>query len=84
MKTRRQSIKLILGLLSGVGLLYSPLAKGIRVVFAKAKKMILPKGTHMDTLVGKNPANLDTRHLDLTSLEEFGTMGLDDYRVDLS
>lgn len=83
MKTRRQFINLILGFLSGMGLIFSPIANGIRVVFAKAKKIILPKGTRMNSLVGKNPASLDTRNLDLTPVHEFDTMGLDDHDVDL-
>jgi DMSO/TMAO reductase YedYZ molybdopterin-dependent catalytic subunit len=82
-KTRRQFINLILGFLSGMGLIFSPIANGIRVVFAKAKKIILPKGTRMNSLVGKNPASLDTRNLDLTPVHEFDTMGLDDHDVDL-
>ena len=81
MKTRRQFIKLILGFSSGMGMVFSPIANGIQVVFAKAKKMILPKGHRMDSLVGKNPANLDTRNLDLTPVQAFETMGLDDHEV---
>ncbi|MDX1709426.1 MAG: molybdopterin-dependent oxidoreductase, partial [Desulfobacterales bacterium] len=84
MKKRRQFIKLILGFFAGLGLLFSPLAAVIRRVWAKAQKIILPKGTQMDTLVGKNPANLDTRNLDLTPLKKFGTMGLTSHRVDLN
>ena len=84
MKTRRQFINLILGLLSGMGLIFSPIANGIQVVFAMAKKIILPKGTRVDTLVGKNPANLDTRNLDLTPVEAFRTMGLTNHKVDLN
>ena len=83
MKKRRQFIKLILGFFAGLGLLFSPLAAVIRRVWARAQKIILPKGTQMDTLVGKNPANLDTRSLDLTPLKKFGTMGLTSHRVDL-
>lgn len=83
MRTRRQFINLILGFLSVLGLVFSPIANGVRVVFAKAKKLILPKGTRMDSLVGKNPATLDTRNLDLTPMQEFGTMGLSDHDVDL-
>ena len=49
-----------------------------------AKKIILPKGTRLGTLVGKNPASLDTRNLDLTPVEEFETMGLDDHDVNLN
>ena len=66
-----------------MGLVFSPVASGIRVVFAKAKKIILPKGTRMNSLVGKNPATLDTRNLDLTPVQAFGTMGLSNYDVDL-
>jgi sulfoxide reductase catalytic subunit YedY len=83
-KTRRQFIKLILGFSSVLGLVFSPIAKGVRDVYAKAKKIILPKGTRMDTLVGKNPADLDTRNLDLTPVETFETMGLSDHKVDLN
>ncbi len=84
MKTRRQFINLILGFMSGMGLVFSPIARGIRVAFAKAKKIILPKGTRVDTLINKSPADLDTRNLDLTPVEEFETMGLSDHKVDLN
>ena len=84
MNSRRQFIKLMAGLVSGLGLLFSPFATGVRGVWAKAKKIILPKGTRMDTLVGKNPANLDTRNLDLTPVEELETMGLSDHHVNLN
>ncbi|MBW2492181.1 MAG: molybdopterin-dependent oxidoreductase [Deltaproteobacteria bacterium] len=83
-KTRRQFINLILGFIGVIGLVLSPIANGIRVAFAKAKKVILKKGTRMNALVGKNPANLDTRNLDLTPVEAFETMGLSDYQVDLN
>ena len=81
MEKRRQFIKLILGFFTGLGVLFSPLGAGARLVWAKAKKTILPKGTRMDTLVGKNPADLDTRNLDLTLVEEFETMGLSGHQV---
>lgn len=84
MKKRRQFIKILTGLLAGIGLFFNPLARGLQVAFAKVKKRILPKGTRTDTLVGQNPADLDTRNLDLTPVEAFGTMGLDDHNVDLN
>ena len=84
MNNRRKFIKTILGFASGMGLLLNPLARGVQVVFAKAKKIILPKGTRMDRLAHQNPADLDTRNLDLTPVEKFGTMGLDDHQVDLN
>ncbi len=84
MEKRRQFIKLMLGFFAGMGVLFSPLAAGVRLVWAKAKKIILPKGTSMQSLVGKNPADLDTQNLDLTPVEEFETMGLDDHQVNLN
>jgi len=84
MNYRRHFIKLIMGGFAGLGFIFSPLAAGIRLVWAAAKKIILPKGTRMATLIGKNPADLDTQNLDPTPLEEFETMGLDNHQVDLN
>jgi len=83
MNNRRQFIKMMMGFVSGMGLLFSPLAQGVRVAFAKAKKMILPKETQMNTLIGKNPADLDTSNLDVTPLEKFQTMGLTDHQANM-
>jgi len=83
MYNRRGFIKTLMKYVGGMGLLLGTLTAGVRAVFAKAKKIILPKGTRMDTLVGKNPADLDTRNLDPTPVEAFGTMGLSDHQVDL-
>ena len=83
MKKRRQFIRLLVGFFAGMGFFFSPLATGVRLVWAKAKKIVLPKETRMRNLVGQNPANLDTRNLNLTPLEEFETMGLDDHHVNL-
>ena len=84
MEKRRQFIKRILGFFAGMGIMFNPLAAGVRLVWAKAKRIILPKGTRMETLVGKNPAELDTQNLDLTPLEELETMGLSDHHVNLN
>jgi DMSO/TMAO reductase YedYZ molybdopterin-dependent catalytic subunit len=83
MKKRRQFIKMVLGVFVGMGFLLNPIAAGCRLVWAKAKKIILPKGTQMVHLIGKNPADLDTKNLDLTPLEAFQTMGQKDYHVNL-
>ena len=45
MNHRRHFIKLIMGGFAGLGLIFSPLAAGIRLVWAAAKKIILPIGT---------------------------------------
>jgi sulfoxide reductase catalytic subunit YedY len=84
MNYRRNFIKLILSGVAGLGLLFSPLTAGIRLVWARAKKIILPRGTRMENLISKDPAELDTRNLDLTPLEDFETMGLDDHHVNLN
>ena len=75
---------MILSGFAALGLMFSPLADAIRVVWAKTKKIILPKGTRMEHLIGRDPGDLDTRNLDLTPLEDFETMGLDDHRVNLN
>ena len=84
MHNRRQFIKTIMGLAGMLGLLFAPLAKGVRVAIAKAKRVLLPKGTRMDDLIRRNPAKLDTRNLDLTPMEAFDTMGQTDHQVDLN
>ena len=70
MYNRRGFIKTLMRFVCGMGLLLGTLTAGVRVVFAKAKKIILPKGTRMETLVGKNPADLDTRNLDPTPVQD--------------
>ena len=84
MKPRRQFIKTTLRFLAGAGVMFSPLIKAVRVVYAAAQKIILPKDTDRRTLIDRNPANLDTRNLQTTSLKDFGVMGLSDYEVDLN
>jgi sulfoxide reductase catalytic subunit YedY len=55
---------------------------GIRWVWAQSKRVLLPKGTPRESLIRENPAHLDTRNLEITPLEDFGTMGLTDHVVD--
>ena len=81
MKTRRDVIKWLLACCAGTGTLFGRLDRGFRSVYAGAKKIILPKGTPMHTLTGKNPANLDTRQLEITPLQAFETMGQSNYSI---
>ena len=83
METRRHFIKGILGCLGFVGLLFSPFSSLVRSALAQAKKIILPKETKRESLVSKNPADLDTRNLEITPLQDFQTMGPTDHKVDL-
>ena len=83
MKKRRQFLKNAAEFLVGLWIFLSPAGFWIRKAFAKVKKIILPKGTRPETLQGRNPANLDTRNLELTPIEKFGTMGTTNHHVDL-
>jgi sulfoxide reductase catalytic subunit YedY len=49
-----------------------------------ASRKILAKGTKRESLIQENPAALDTTNLEITPLEEFGTMGQTDKVVDLA
>ena len=84
METRRRFIKQALRGFAFLGLLFSPLSGVVRSGWAKAKKIILPKETTRESLIGKNPADLDTRNLQITPLKDFDTMGPTDHQVDLN
>ena len=83
MNTRRSFFKLLFrltaGMIFGLNTVLS-LASG---AYARSKRLILPKGTKMTSLVDKNPADLDTRHLEVIPLKQFETMGLTDHDTDL-
>ncbi len=64
---------------TGFGSLFS-IAKW---VFAETGKLLLPKGTPRESLIDKNPAELDASALEVTPLENFGTMGLTDHGVNI-
>jgi DMSO/TMAO reductase YedYZ molybdopterin-dependent catalytic subunit len=82
-KTRRSFLGNLLRLAAGLMLLVSPVAVFIRRTYARARRLVLPKGTKMSSLVDKNPADLDTRHLEVIPLERFETMGLTDHETDI-
>ena len=83
MNTRRSFFKMLFrltaGMIFGLNTVLS-LASG---AYARSKRLILPKGTKMTSLVDKNPADLDTRHLEVIPLKQFETMGLTDHDTDL-
>ena len=81
---RRNFIRKTIHFVAGIGLLCSPLLTVIKNVWARTKRIILPKNTPMSSLVNKNPAALDTRNLEVIPLEKFETMGLTDHVVDLN
>ena len=81
--TRRHFIKRTIRGLAGAVLLFGSLSAALRRAWAQTKRVILPQGTKMSSLVDRNPATLDARHLEVIPLEDFETMGLTDHRVNL-
>lgn len=84
MNKRREFLKISMGFFGSIGLFLSPLFSAVQWAYAQAKKTILPKGTKRESLVYKNPRLLDTRNLETTALEDFGTMGISDHDVNLN
>ena len=83
MKTRRQVIKLLVSFFIGILVSWGGIGKAIRKAFAKAKRVVLPKGAPMSELMHKNPSKLDTHNLDTTPMDEFDVMGQTIYTVNL-
>jgi sulfoxide reductase catalytic subunit YedY len=81
MKTRREAIRIITSVGAGIWAFCGLAGAGIRYVCAEVKRRVLPKGTRMSTLVGENPAELDTRQLEVTPMEQFDTMGQTHYSI---
>ena len=83
MLTRRNLIKtfllsVLLSSSSALGLLL----KFTKTTWAEAKK-ILPKGFPKNELKEMNPAEIDSRNLEIDPLNQFGTMGPTEVAVDL-
>jgi DMSO/TMAO reductase YedYZ molybdopterin-dependent catalytic subunit len=84
MNRRRRFLKISLEFIAGVGFLLSPFSSWVRRVHSKIQKIILPKDTSREALAYRNPAELDTRNLDITPLKDFKTMGITDHNTDLN
>ena len=84
MQKRRQFLKTTFGFLTGISIWLSPVSKVFRLAYGKTQKMILPKDTNRADLIDKDPSELDTRHLEITPLKGFETMGETDHDVDLN
>jgi len=69
--------------MAGTGLFFGSLSTAVQRAWAKTKRIILPKGTEMSSLVDHNPATLDARNLEVIPLDDFETMGLTDHQVNL-
>ena len=83
MEKRRHFLKFTFRLFTGMGIVLSPFFQAVRMVYAKAQKIILPKDTDRKKLRNMDPAQLDTRNLAPTPLKDFETMGDTGYTIDL-
>lgn len=83
MHTRRKFLIKGTNVFIGLGLMSGSILAGARWLWAKAKKIVLPRETKRESLINRNPAQLDTRNLEITPLKDFRTMGLTDHGVDL-
>ena len=83
MKTRREAMRLLVMLGAGASVFWGHLGAGLKLVYAEAKKLVLPKGTPMESLASKDPAGVDASNLETTPLGEFETMGTTTYEVSL-
>jgi sulfoxide reductase catalytic subunit YedY len=80
---RRTFIRKTFHFTAAISLLFGPLAAFVEKAWAKVKKVILPKGTRLSSLINRNPALLDTRNLEVIPVEDFKTMGTTDHHVNL-
>ncbi len=76
-------MKRFLALLGGLGFGLEPFLLTAKAASPSEGKTVVPRGTPMEALRGMNPEDLDTSNLDLTLLDKFGTMGLEDHDVEL-
>jgi hypothetical protein len=76
---RRQFLKKIFGFVAGMSISLTPALALVKTALANSARIILPKGTKRETLIDKHPADLDATHLQVTPLEDFGTMGVSDH-----
>ena len=84
MQKRRQFLSTSFGFLTGIAIWLSPVSKAFQLAYGKTKKIILPKDANRAELITKNPADLDTKNLEITPLKDFMTMGETDHDVDLN
>ena len=82
--SKRKFLKLSIKVLSGFALFTGPLFSWVRLGLGKIQKIILPKNFPRKELAYKNPADLDTRNLSITPLDDFKTMGITDQKTDLN
>lgn len=80
---RRQFNKIAAGFVGQVALAAGPFGGLIRKGWAGIQKRVLDADTKLSSLLFENPGHLDPKNLPITPIDEFGTMGLTEYDVDL-
>ena len=81
MRTRRSILGVGLASILGAGFLPDPFVSAMRWASAASRK-VLDRGTRRESLIREDPAALDTTNLEVTPLDDFGTMGPTDLVVD--
>ena len=84
MFSRRLFLQIAVGSLAWIGLSRKSIGSSVAKTGSRMKKVVIPKGTSREGLVDKNPKEIDARNVDITPLEDFGTMGLEDHDTDLA
>jgi DMSO/TMAO reductase YedYZ molybdopterin-dependent catalytic subunit len=82
--TKRKFLKALIKFMAGIAVFTGPLFSWVRLVHGKIEKLILPKNFPRKDLIDKNPADLDTRKLNITPLDDFKTMGITNYQTNLN
>jgi sulfoxide reductase catalytic subunit YedY len=80
---RRQFLKFLVGGAAWVGTGLGSFFSMAKWVIAETGKTLLLKGTPRESLIDRNPAELDARNLEVTPLDNFATMGLTDHAVNI-
>lgn len=83
MPNRRSFLRQMIAAISGAGALFAPFRSLAGVPRVRGVKTVVPKDTPWTDLRNWDPKDLDTTDLPITPLENFGTMGLEDYSADL-
>lgn len=81
---RRQFNKIAAALVGQIALAVGPFGGLIRRGWAGIQKRVLDPDTKLSSLLFENPAHLDPKNLPVTPVDDFGTMGLTEYDVDLN
>jgi sulfoxide reductase catalytic subunit YedY len=66
-----------------MGLILGSIGRGARALWANTKRIILGKDTRRESLIHYNPVELDTSNLNVTPLDDFGTMGVTEFSADI-